>query len=107
MIALAIVGITWNAIKAVWFRLMDAVDPGIIDRLEHFASEADGVEQVTSLRAHWVGHRLYAETVIVVDETLSLVEGHAIAVNVERAMHEAVPHLNEVSVHVDPRAADS
>ncbi|MEO1442807.1 MAG: cation diffusion facilitator family transporter, partial [Chloroflexota bacterium] len=42
IIAVAIVGITWNATKAVWFRMMDAVDPGIINRMEHFASETDG-----------------------------------------------------------------
>lgn len=103
VIAIAIVGITWNAIKAVWYRLMDAVDPDIITRMEHFASEVDGVEQVVSLRAHWVGHRLYAEMTVVVKENLSLVEGHTIAENVKKVLHQAVPHLDEMSVHVDPR----
>jgi cation diffusion facilitator family transporter len=103
VIAIAIVGITWKAIKAVWYRLMDAVDPGIITRMEHFASEVNGVEQVASLRAHWVGHRLYAEMTIVVDEYLSLVEGHTIAEKVKQVLHQAVPHLDEISVHVDPR----
>ena len=103
VIAIAIVGITWNAIKAVWFRLMDAVDPGIINRMEHFASEVNGVEQIASLRAHWVGHRLYAELTVVVDENLSLVEGHTIAENVKKVLRQAMPHLEEVSVHVDPR----
>ncbi len=103
VIAIAIVGITWNAIKTVWYRLMDAVDPGIITRMEHFASEVDGVEQVASLRAHWVGHRLYAEMTIVVDENLSLVEGHTIAEKVKKVLHQTVPHLDEISVHVDPR----
>jgi hypothetical protein len=103
VIGIAIVGITWNAIKAVWYRLMDAVDPGIINRLEHYASEVEGVEQVVSLRARWVGHRLHAETTVVVDETLSLVESHAIAERVRNVLHQAVPHLSEVTIHVDPR----
>src|SRR5690606_9251512 len=50
VIGIAIVGITWNAIKTVWYRLMDAVDPAIITRLEHFASAVEGVEQIANLR---------------------------------------------------------
>jgi cation diffusion facilitator family transporter len=102
VIAIAIVGITWNAIKAVWYRLMDAVDPAITHRLEHYAREAAGVEQVASLRAHWVGHRLFAEMTIVVDENLSLVEGHTIAEHVKSILRQAVPQLGEVSIHVAP-----
>ena len=101
VIAIAIVGITWNAIKAVWYRLMDAVDPGLINRMEHFTSEVDGVEQVASLRARWVGHRLFAEITIVVDENLSLVESHTITKKIRTVLQQAVPQLSEVTVHVD------
>ena len=51
VIAIAIIGITWNATKSVWYRLMDAVAPGIITRMEHFTSEVDGVIEVSSLQA--------------------------------------------------------
>lgn len=103
IIAFAIVGITWNAIKAVWYRLMDAVDPGLIHRMEHYITDVQGVDQLIDLRARWVGHRLYAETTIAVDDTLSLVEAHSIAEKARRVLHQAIPHLNEISIHVDPR----
>ena len=74
VIGIAIVGITWNATKSVWYRLMDAVDPAIINRIEHFASEVEGVTQVSELRARWVGHRLHAELTIVANDELSFVE---------------------------------
>ena len=102
VIAFAIVGITWNATKSVWYRMMDAVDPGIINRMEHYASEVDGVEQVNNLRARWVGHRLYAELTIIVDEDRSFVETHSIAKNVRKVLHQAIPHLSEVTINVDP-----
>jgi len=102
VIALAIVGITWNATKSVWYRLMDAVDPGVINRMEHYASEVEGVDQVTGLRARWVGHRLYADLTIVVDEQLAFIETHSIAENVRKVLHQAVPHLGEANIHVDP-----
>lgn len=102
VIALAIVGITWSAVKSVWYRLMDAVDPSIINRMEHYASEVEGVDQVIDLRARWVGHRLYAELTIVVDEQLSFIETHSIAENVRKVLHQAIPHLGEANIHVDP-----
>ncbi|MEM6284068.1 MAG: cation diffusion facilitator family transporter, partial [Chloroflexota bacterium] len=102
VIAVAIIGITWNATKAVWYRMMDAVDPGIINRMEHFASEVNGVEKIAELHARWVGHRLYAEMTIVVEDSLSLVEAHTIAENVNKILQQAVPHLEKVNVHVDP-----
>ncbi len=102
IIAMAIIGITWNATRAVWYRMMDAVDPGLINRMEHFASEVNRVERIAELRAHWVGHRLYSEMTIVVEDSLSLVEAHTIAENVKKVLHQAVPHLETVNVHVDP-----
>jgi divalent metal cation (Fe/Co/Zn/Cd) transporter len=86
----------------MWYRLMDAVDPGIIEHMEHHAQEVEGVEQIASLRAHWVGHRLYGETTIVVDDSLSLIESHNIAEKVRQAMHQAAPHLEQMSIHVVP-----
>ncbi len=102
IIGFAIVGITWKAIKSIWYRLMDAVDPSLINRLEHYTSEVTGVEQIKSLRARWVGHRLYAEIAIVVDETLSFVEVHSITERIRTSLHQATPHLNEINIHVNP-----
>ncbi|MCB0013300.1 MAG: cation transporter, partial [Anaerolineales bacterium] len=61
IIGVAIIGIAFQAIKKVFYRLMDAIDPSITSQLEHFASQVEGVEQIIKLRAHWVGHRLFAE----------------------------------------------
>jgi sirohydrochlorin cobaltochelatase len=37
-----------------------------------------------------------------VNENLSLVEGHTIAEKVKQVLRQAAPHLDEISVHVDP-----
>jgi cation diffusion facilitator family transporter len=106
LIGVTIVGITWSATKAVWYRLMDAVDPGLMNRLEHYASEVPRVETVTKLRAHWVGHRLYAEMTVVVDEAQSLVESHSIAEKIRQVLQQAEPHLSELSLSVVPRSGN-
>jgi len=61
-----------------------------------------GVQDVDGLRLRWIGHRVRAETGIVVDSRLGIVEAHAIAhIAQHRLLHE-VPKLDDVTVHVNP-----
>jgi divalent metal cation (Fe/Co/Zn/Cd) transporter len=53
----------------------------------------------------WIGHRLHAETDVLVQETLTVVEAHAIAVDAEHRLLHAVPRLTAVTVHTDPATA--
>ena len=102
VITLAILIVLKDAAVQMWRRLMDAVDPGLVERATAAAAEADGVQKVTTVRARWIGHSIHAEALIVADADLSLGEAHQVA---ERARHEmlhAVPKLSSVTVHVDP-----
>ena len=102
LIAAAILIIVWQSAKMVFTRLLDGVDPEITDEIRHAASHAEGVEDVSEVRARWLGHRLHAEVNIAVDPTLSVEEGHAIAREVNhRLMHE-LRYLEGAVVHVDP-----
>jgi len=102
LIAAAILVIVWQSGKMVFTRLLDGVDPEITDEIRHAASHAEGVEDVSEVRARWLGHRLRAEVNVAVDPTLSVEEGHAIAREVNhRLMHE-LRYLEGAVVHVDP-----
>lgn len=105
LIGVAIIGIAWHAITKVFFRLMDAVDPGIVSRIEHFAEQVEGIDEIVKLRVHWVGHRLYTEITASIDEALTLVEGHAISRRVQETLTEAIPAMAEVVVHLQPSFA--
>lgn len=102
LIGVTIVGIAWNAIVKIFYRLMDAVDPAIVSRIEHFAGEVEGVEQIVKLRVHWVGHRLYAEITAALNEKLTLVESHSIAQRIRATLYEAIPAMGEVVVDFEP-----
>jgi divalent metal cation (Fe/Co/Zn/Cd) transporter len=52
----------------------------------------------------WIGHRLHAETDIVVAGTLTVVQAHEIAVEAEHRLLHAVPHLAAATIHTDPDA---
>lgn len=102
LIGIAILFITRDATRRIWYRLMDAVDPAVISQIEHYASEVEGVQQVTRVRARWVGHQLFAEMTVEVDDALSLVGGDRMARQVEAALLKAVPHLSDVTIRVAP-----
>src|SRR5215207_2798689 len=61
LITAAILGIVWQSGKAVFTRLLDGVEPEIIDEVREAAGRVPGVENVAEVRARWVGHRLHAE----------------------------------------------
>jgi divalent metal cation (Fe/Co/Zn/Cd) transporter len=82
--------------------MLDGVETSTLDAIVHAASHADLVQEVTDVRARWIGHRLHADLSITVSAGLSVEEGHAIAAEVRHQLLHHVPHLSAVQVHVDP-----
>jgi len=101
-ITFAILLVLKDAGVQVWHRLMDAVDPDMIQRAEDAARNAEGVEGVSELRARWLGHNIVADAQIVADCELTLSQAHAVAERARHAMLHAVPKLADVRVHGDP-----
>ena len=101
-ITAAILGIVWQSARAVFTRMLDGVDPGVIDELAHAAHHVSQVQDVTDVRARWLGHRLHAEVSIAVRPELSVADGHAVALDVHHQLLHHVPHLAAATIHVDP-----
>jgi cation diffusion facilitator family transporter len=101
-ITVAILFVLKDAAREVYRRLMDAVDPAILDACEQALRHTEGVREVGELRLRWLGHRLRAECAIVVDPGLSLVDAHRIAVDAEHRLLHDVPKLSAALVHADP-----
>ncbi|GAA2692216.1 cation diffusion facilitator family transporter [Actinoplanes palleronii] len=102
IITVAILVVLKDAAREVYRRLMDRVDPELVDRAERELRLIPGVRDVSGLRMRWVGHRLRAEASVVVDAHLSLLAAHEIAADAEHQLTHAVPRLTEATVHVDP-----
>jgi len=102
LITIVIVQIVWQSSKAVFARMLDRVEPHIVDEIRETLSRSVGVEKVTEVRARWVGHRLHAELNIAVASHLSVADGHAIAKEVRHNLLHHLSYLSSVMVHVDP-----
>lgn len=107
LITVAILVVLRSAARDIYRRLMDAVEPELVDTAEAALLGVAGVQGVESLRLRWLGHRLRAEIDVSVESSLSVAEGHAIAVDAEHQLLHAVPRLDAVTVHVNPRGLDA
>ncbi|GAA4168658.1 cation diffusion facilitator family transporter [Gryllotalpicola koreensis] len=67
LIAISILMLLWGTVKSVGARLMDAVDPELVERAEHAIEHTPGVASVLSIRLRWVGHRLAGEATVETD----------------------------------------
>jgi len=107
LIGVAILFIVRDAAAMMWHRLMDAVDPELVEETEHIAGHVAGVRGVHDVRLRWIGHALWGELHIEVDSKLSTVESHGIVEEVRHALYHALPRLREITVHVDPCPCDT
>lgn len=105
-ITVAILFVLKDAAVQVWHRLMDVVDPRLLEQAERAARSAAGVQGVSQVRARWIGHAVHAEALITADRDLPLAQAHAVAERARHAMLHAVPKLSSVTVHVDPSTHD-
>jgi len=106
LITVAILFVLKDAAREVYRRLMDAVDPALVDTVAETLRGTPGVHDVGTVHLRWIGHALRAECEIVVPADLTVTEAHAIAVDAEHRLIHALPRLDSAFVHADPYAQD-
>lgn len=102
IISAAIIVLLWGTIKSIGRRLMDGIEPDLVDRARQALEDTPGVLGVPQIQLRWVGHRLQgAATLHVADAPLSVVEEtlHRGGHNAEHAL----PNLDDLHL----RAATS
>jgi len=102
VITVAILFIVKDTARTIWSRLIDGIEPEILEQIEHAPRHVPGVLEVRNARARWIGHRVYGEVEIGVDPKLSMTGADDIACEVERALHAHVRLLEGAAVRVRP-----
>ncbi|HEU5034479.1 MAG TPA: cation diffusion facilitator family transporter [Mycobacteriales bacterium] len=101
LITVAILLVLRDAAREVYRRLMDAVDPALVDQVDDVLRATDGVLALGTTRLRWIGHQLRAECNVVVAADLSVGAGHRIAEECEHRLLHEVPRLSAATVHAD------
>ena len=105
LITAAILRIVWESGKSIFTRMLDGVDPEVIDEIRHAVNHTAGVSDISEVRVRWLGHRLHAELNIAVSPELSVEKGHEIAKEVQHRLLHQLRYLSNATVHVDPVGA--
>jgi cation diffusion facilitator family transporter len=102
VITVAILFVLKDAAREVYRRLMDAVDPELVDQVTATLRGTPGVTDVGEVHLRWIGHQLRAECEITVDAALPVLDAHAVAVDAEHRLLHALPRLSGAFVHINP-----
>ena len=97
-ITIAIFGIVWQSARSVLTRMLDGVEPGLVEEIEHAASHVPGIGKVVEAKARWLGHKLHVDVVIALDEGLLLAEANAAAAILRDELFSHVPALSVANI---------
>src|SRR5437588_5397028 len=104
-ITVMILYILAGTVHQLFLRMMDAVDPHLIEELTEAARGVDGVLGVHDVRARWLGRELAAVMHVDCDPDSSLEEAHEVATRVDHAVSHVMPEAR-LDIHMDPGPAD-
>ncbi|MDQ6771455.1 MAG: hypothetical protein M3024_00460, partial [Candidatus Dormibacteraeota bacterium] len=90
-----------GTVRQLFYRMMDAVDPHLVDELAQSARGVEGVLDVHDVRARWIGRELAAVMHVDCDAGITLAAAHAIAQQVEHAVAHSLP-ASRLDIHMDP-----
>jgi cation diffusion facilitator family transporter len=102
LIGIAIVFITRNAIVSIWYRMMDAVEPEMVDQARASLESHSEVKGIDRLRMRWLGHNLQLEAVLTVNGKHCLDELEVIRNEVRHDLYHTLPYLSEATLVVQP-----
>ncbi|MER9266983.1 cation diffusion facilitator family transporter [Mesorhizobium sp. M0119] len=100
LITVAIFAIVWQSSKAVLTRMLDGVEPGVIDEIHHAAEHVSGIGRVEGVQARWIGHRLHADVAISVPETATAKNVLGVTEALKEELFAHLPALAEANVRL-------
>lgn len=92
------VELAWHSLR----ELVDtAIDPSVIEEIRRVITSVAGVEALHLLRTRRVGGKALVDVHIIVDDHLSVSEGHQISETVRARLMKEVAAVSDVMVHID------
>lgn len=104
VITAVLLKIVWESGQTVFSRLLDGVEPEVLESLHHAVHHIPEVEEsaIASLRTRWLGHRLQVEMDLMMPPSLTLQETQEITHTVEAQLKAHLPYLGLVIVRAVP-----
>ncbi len=105
-VSVAILFVLKDAARDIYRRLMDSVEPELVDEVAQVLAGVPGIEAVERVSIRWVGHELRAEAEVVSDSELTLAQSHEIAEEGHHRLLHGIPKLARATIHTSPCGHD-
>jgi cation diffusion facilitator family transporter len=97
-------------VEILWQSMQELTDkappPEVLDKIGRCIRGVEGVLGHHDLKVRTSGGRVQMEAHIVVNGSLTVIEGHGIAKSVELCLRDEIEDLSQVIIHVDPDRRD-
>lgn len=98
LIAAAIAVLLWGTARDVGRRLLDGVDPDLVETAEHALGHVAGVETVDDVRLRWAGHLLHVTAVVTVPTATTVAELGEVQDAADGALRSHLPRLGTIDL---------
>jgi cation diffusion facilitator family transporter len=109
VISTAIFILLWGAARDIGRRLLDGVDPALVDRAERAVRSVPGITKVETVRMRWLGHQLSVEATVASDPAMPVGRFHQLEHQADDLIRRSLPGVAAVrlnpSAHVPANAA--
>jgi cation diffusion facilitator family transporter len=96
LISAAIVVLLIGTSRDIGRRLLDGVDPGLVEKAERTVASVPGIDTVDDLRMRWSGHRLMVEATVSRDPTMPVGQFHELEHQAADLLRDRLPRLDTV-----------
>lgn len=101
LVGLIICKTAWEIFREASHTLTDGFDVSKVPGLEQTINGTPGVKEVTEIKARTHGNQTLIESTILVDPTLTIIEGHAITEAIEKGL-QTKHGVRYAIIHVEP-----
>ena len=96
LISAAIVVLLIGTSRDIGRRLLDGVDPVLVEKAERTVASVPGIDTVDDLRMRWAGHRLMVEATVSSDPTMPVGAFHELEHQAADLLRDRLPRLDTV-----------
>jgi cation diffusion facilitator family transporter len=103
IVACMILKVAYDILRQSVKGLMDASpEAEVLEQIEETVLQIREVLDIPWVKARYIGQYLFIDLALEVDYSMTVHEGHEIAVKAEKAIKRNIPHAFEIIVHIEP-----
>jgi cation diffusion facilitator family transporter len=99
VISIAIFVLLWGTARDIGRRLLDGVDPSLVEQTEQALRSVPGITDVEEVRLRWTGHQLNVDSTVTSDPTMPVGRFHELEHQADQIIRTKLPGINAVRLN--------